>query len=55
MMPGDEAEIIVCAGPPLCLFQDDEAIEAATAGCPYCRHIVMRADGGEDEFQRQAH
>lgn len=50
--PGpDDTEIIVCAGPPACDLQDDAAIEAANAGCPLCRRIVVHADGTESEYQ----
>lgn len=35
---GDETvEIIACQGPPSCSLQGDDAIEAAMAGCPFCR------------------
>lgn len=51
----DEPKVIVCAGPPLCLLQGDEAIAAAQAGCPNCRHIVMHPDGRETEFQHKPH
>ena len=47
----DESEIIVCAGPPDCLLQGDEAVKAAVAGCPRCRRIIVHADGTETEYQ----
>lgn len=53
--PVEEGEVIVCAGPPVCLMQGDAAIENAAAGCPNCRHVVRRVDGTEDEFQLKAH
>lgn len=53
-MINEPAEIIVCAGPPLCLLQEDEAVEAAEAGCPNCRHILVHGNGVEEEFQRKA-
>jgi len=53
--PGrDDSEVICCEGPPLCLFQGDEAIENAQAGCPLCRHIVIHADGTETEYRKVA-
>lgn len=53
--PADEPEVIVCAGPPDCDLQGDEAIAAANSGCPRCRHIVIHADGTETEYQLKAH
>lgn len=47
-------EVIVCAGPPECPYEDDEAIRNAQAGCPLCRHIVIHPDGTETEYQRQS-
>lgn len=51
----DEAEIIVCAGPPECPYMGDEAVENAQAGCPICRHIIIAADGREREERRKRH
>ncbi len=48
--PDDAPEVIVCAGPPTCDLQDDDAIEAANAGCPRCKHIVVHPDGSEHEY-----
>ena len=48
----EEPEVIVCAGPPTCLLDGDEAIAAAQAGCPNCRHIVVHADGTETEYKK---
>lgn len=53
-MSEDDPQVIVCAGPPECLLQGDEAIESAQAGCPKCRRIVIHADGSETEFRRKA-
>ena len=49
--PLDLPEVIVCAGPPTCNLQGDEAIEAADAGCPQCKHVVCHPDGSETEYQ----
>ena len=54
-MDDDKLEIIVCAGPPTCLLQNDAAIEQANSGCPNCRHIVIEADGSETEYKIPAH
>lgn len=54
-MDDDKAEIIVCAGQPTCLLQDNAAIEQANAGCPNCRHIIIHADGSESEYKVQPH
>lgn len=47
-------EVIVCAGPPLCLLMGDEAIEQAMAGCPNCRRTICHPDRTETEYQRKA-
>lgn len=49
----DDATVTVCAGPPLCLFEDDEAVANALAGCPNCRRIVVHPDGTETEHRRK--
>lgn len=46
----EDAEVTVCAGPPQCLLEGDEAIANAKAGCPLCRRIVIGADGSEMEY-----
>lgn len=43
----DVAEIIVCQGPPRCDLQGDAAVEAAQAGCVWCKRIRIHADGTE--------
>jgi len=50
-MGRDESEVIVCAGPPLCLLEGDEAVANQVAGCPLCRRIVIHNDGSETEYQ----
>lgn len=50
----DTPEVIVCAGPPLCMLTDDTAVEHAKAGCPNCRHIAIHEDGTETEYQKKA-
>lgn len=50
----DKAEIIVCAGPPTCLLQDEAAVEQANSGCQNCRHILVHADGTESEYRIQS-
>jgi hypothetical protein len=54
-MEDDDAEIIVCAGPPVCPFDGDAAIDNALDGCPNCRHIIVSADGSEIEYQTRSH
>lgn len=53
-MDTNEAEIIVCAGPPECLLEGDAAVTNAQAGCPKCRRIVIGADGSETEYRAKA-
>jgi len=52
-MSDDAPEVIVCAGPPTCLLEDDEAIANAQAGCPSCRRIIVRPDGTETEYVKK--
>jgi len=49
MMDDDEPDpmVIVCQGPPVCLLQDDAAMKAQIAGCPWCRRTIVHADGTE--------
>jgi len=39
--------VFVCQGPPVCLLQDDDAVKAQIAGCPWCKVITLHADGSE--------
>lgn len=50
-MSDDAPEVIVCAGPPDYLFEGDEAIANAQAGCPRCRRINLGPGGAETERQ----
>lgn len=45
----DLPRIIVCAGPPACLLEDDEAVAAQIAGCVWCKRITVHPDGRETE------
>jgi hypothetical protein len=51
----DDPQVIVCAGPPICPFEDDEAVKNAQDGCPNCRRITIRFDGAETESRREPH
>lgn len=54
-LPDQEGiEVICCEGPPMCPFEDDEAIQNAQQGCPLCRHIVIEPDGSESEYKVKA-
>lgn len=53
-MIDDLATVTVCAGPPECPFEGDEAVANAQAGCPICRRITINPDGTETEYQRKA-
>lgn len=50
----DRTELVLCAGPPACLFKDQAAIDNANDGCPLCRHIIVHGDGSETEFKIEA-
>ena len=43
----DDPMIIVCAGPPLCLLQSDDAVRAQENGCELCKRIIVHPDGTE--------
>jgi hypothetical protein len=47
-------EVIVCAGPPDCLLQGDEAVRNQVDGCSLCRRIVIHEDGTETEYKTKA-
>jgi len=52
----DGSEIIICAGPPLCLLQGDEAVQNQIDGCPKCRRIVVDGRGHQQsEYVKRAH
>jgi hypothetical protein len=40
--------VFVCAGPPQCSLQDDEAVQAARAGCRNCRRIAVHDEANND-------
>ncbi len=47
-----EAEVIVihvCAGPPACALEGDDAVAAQIAGCVWCKRITIADDGTESE------
>ena len=48
-------EVVVCIGPPRCLFEDDDAVENAQAGCPLCRRILYSPTGAfVEEYKLKA-
>jgi hypothetical protein len=51
----DDPIVIVCQGPPVCLLQDDDAVRAQIAGCPWCRRIVFHDDGTETVTEPSRH
>ena len=51
-MDDDDPMAITCAGPPLCLLEDDAAVAAQDAGCELCKRIVCHPDGTEIVIQR---
>lgn len=46
-MDDDDPLIIICAGPPLCLLQNDDAVRAQEHGCELCKRIIVHPDGTE--------
>lgn len=51
---GNEAEVIVCAGPPLCSLEGDKAIQNSMDGCPLCQRHVLQPDGTWKIYQKTA-
>lgn len=47
-------EVVVCAGPPFCMLEGDEAVQNQIDGCPKCRRIIVGDDGTETEYQAKA-
>jgi len=47
--------VTVCAGPPKCLLEGDEAVKQAQNGCPICLRIFVRPDGTEEEYRIKSH
>lgn len=45
----DVTVIHVCAGPPQCALEGDDAVAAQVAGCIWCKRITVDADGRETE------
>jgi len=43
----DRPRVIVCQGPPICRFEDDEAMEAMQKGCPWCKIDEFNPETGE--------
>jgi hypothetical protein len=39
--------VFVCQGPPRCMLEDDEAMDAQIAGCIWCRVTTIHDDGTE--------
>ena len=48
-MDDDDPQVIVCAGPPVCLLEGDAAVASAQAGCVWCRRITILPSGREVE------
>lgn len=46
-MDDEDPVVVVCAGPPVCMLEDDEAVAAQVAGCVWCKRITCHADGSE--------
>ena len=47
--------VYVCAGPPLCSFEGDEAVRNAQDGCTLCTRIAFHPDGSETHYHLPAH
>lgn len=47
-------EISICAGPPNCLLDGDEACDQSEEGCPLCDRIQLQPDGSWKQFRKAA-
>ena len=46
-----QGDVWICQGPPWCLMEGDEAVDAQEAGCPWCRVVRVYEDGTEEVIQ----
>lgn len=46
-MENEDPLVIVCAGPPRCALEGDEAVANAQLGCVWCKRITIHSDGTE--------
>ena len=51
-MTDDDPVVTVCAGPPLCTLEGDDAVAFAQAGCELCKRISVHPDGTETVQER---
>jgi hypothetical protein len=51
-MEDEDPMIVVCAGPPLCDLEGDDAVSAANGGCELCKRIICHPDGSETVIER---
>ncbi len=51
-MDDDDSMVIICAGPPLCMLEDEAAITAQETGCQLCKRIICHPDGTETIIER---
>jgi len=42
-----DACVIVCQGPPVCMLEGWDAVEAQQKGCVWCKRIICHEDGSE--------
>ena len=47
--------VTVCAGPPRCMLQGEEAAENAMDGCTLCTRIAIHPNGDETHYRLPAH
>ena len=50
----DDGDVIVCAGPPTCPLEGDEAVQNAVDGCTNCERHVLQPDGSWKIFKKAA-
>ena len=41
LLPGDEAMVTICSGPPLCNLKADEATDRMRHGCALCQRMMI--------------
>lgn len=51
----DDPVIIVCAGPPACDLEGDDAVAAQRVGCRLCKRIIVHDDESETVIEATRH
>lgn len=59
VLPSDRLKslpcVVICAGPPDCIFEGHEAVKNAEDGCPLCTRVAVDRAGEETYYHLPAH